>query len=799
MKSMTKLMVVAMILAAALVVAPVAAARDVYNGDVIYVGEDDLNLEGVFNASTGTAGTLVYYSSISDNAGTVGRTIRVANITDLDLTAAAVGSATGTSWYAFNSTITDFRNPGNAAGTVLIEDPSADLRVLLGNSGTTSIDGQSVTRANSIRFRIDHNLAGLRNGTSDPDNYSVMEVRVTTPSGGTVTNLGGEPLRLPLTTNQWVETKPIPLTGLALGTYTARAVWPSNSADLTDSNSVTFEITSGAVTIEADKDSVVRGNDFSVTITGESEQFYWVSVTTAGTNRPMVVPSQVGVEMLADGDTSALIKTTAGGSRTIAFNTSTSTDAKTYTIEVEGPAYRNGTLYANSKTESVKVRVEEGSVTITASGTGTYYVGEDITLSGTCTESETVYLFLTGPNLGSEGVRLIGTMGAVTNGDDGTFTTAEVEGDDTWSYTWETSRIDRALTSGGYTIYAVSEPRDRQHLGDAKYATTTVQLRPGFITATLSSANIARGEDVVITGTAQGNPAAGVNIWIFGKNFYGNPNGDVLARNENVESDGTFEFELDGSVTKDLTAGQYFVIVQHPMGSEFEVAQGSGSSINNIYRAGPEGDVTNTTDRVFVAELTRLQASEAANALIDALESPYVNDAYTKLTFFLEDAWIRIDPIGDQSAGSTFTITGTTNLAAGGELIVEVTSAAFQPGAAGETSGFSSDAGTVTIQQGETANTWSFEVDGTTFRPDQYTVTVESIETQTSTSTTFNIVEGPAPTPTGTETTTPTGTETTTPTGTTTTEPTPTQSPGFGALVALAGLGAVAFLVLRRD
>ncbi|WP_366900272.1 PGF-CTERM sorting domain-containing protein, partial [Methanoculleus sp.] len=34
---------------------------------------------------------------------------------------------------------------------------------------------------------------------------------------------------------------------------------------------------------------------------------------------------------------------------------------------------------------------------------------------------------------------------------------------------------------------------------------------------------------------------------------------------------------------------------------------------------------------------------------------------------------------------------------------------------------------------------------------------------------------------------------------TTTTQATPTTTPGFGALLALAGLGAVAFLVLRRD
>jgi len=789
MKSMTKLMVVAMILAAALVVAPVAAARTISSGDTIYVGEENLNLERVFNASTGTAGTLVYYSSISDNAGTVGRTIQVANIADFDLTATAAGSATGTSWYAFNSTTTDFRNPGNAAGTVLIENPSMNLRVLLGEKGTTSVDGQSVSRTSYIRFRIDHNLAGL-NTDGMPDRYNLVEVRVTTPSGGTVTKLDGKDLKVHLGQAQWNETPAISVANLSTGTYTARAVWSSDSADLTDSNSVTFEVTSGAVAIEADKDSVVRGNDFSVTITGESEQYYWVNITTSastGKAQPELVQNQVGWQK---GDkTHGLFKTTAGGTRTVAFTTNSSTDAKTYTIEVAGPVNETGFKISDVavKTDSVKVRVEEGSVTITASGTGTYYVGEEITLSGTCTESDTVYLFMTGPNLGSEGVNPE-TLERLNNADP---LEVDVEGDDTWSYDWETGNLG-ALEAGGYTIYAVSEPRDRNNLSGAKYATATIQLRPGFVTATVSGATVASGDDIKITGTAQGS-TNDVRIWIFGKNFYGDAENSRVVHVEtvSVEDDGTFEYELDN--TESLSSGQYFVIVQHPMSDDYAVGIDDDKRRYLIGPGLPEAGSAGSVD------LTQRTASAAANAVINALNSPYSDDKYTKLTFFLEDAWIRIDPIGDQSAGSTFTITGTTNLAAGGELIVEVTSAAFQPGAAGETSGFSSDAGTVTIQQGETANTWSFEVDGTTFRPDQYTVTVESIETQTSTSTTFNIVEGPAPTPTGTETTTPTGTETTTPTGTTTTEPTPTQSPGFGALVALAGLGAVAFLVLRRD
>ncbi|MDN7012395.1 DUF3821 domain-containing protein [Methanoculleus sp. FWC-SCC3] len=787
MKSMTKLMVIAMVLAAALVIAPAAAERDVYDGDVIYVGEDNLNLNEVFDASTGTAGTLVYYSSISDTAGTVGRTIRVTNITDLDLTATAVGSATGTSWYAFNSTITDFRNPGNAAGTVLIEDPSADLRVLLGKSGTTSVDGQDVTRATKIRFRINHNLGDLGNGTADAANYSVMEVRVTTPSGGTVTNLGGQPLRLPLSTNQWKQTNPINLTGLPLGTYTARAVWPSGSADLTDSNAVTFNVVSGAVAITSNKDNVVRNSDFAVTITGESETHYWVNVTTNVDNRPMIAPNQVGVVDLVNNGTAAIVKTTAGGTRTIALNTSATTDARTYTIEVRGPVDKNGTAIPDTtvRTESVRVRVEEGAVTITSSGTGVYYIGEEITFSGTSTDNDTVYLFMTGPNLHGNGVGLE-TLNPVTSGQEDNFTDVEVEGDDTWSYEWNTAMLNRFPDAGGYTVYAAAAPQGRNDLSGVKYASTSIQLRSGFITATTSGATVARGDDLVITGTAQGNPDDGVKIWVFGRNYYGDF-GRLEVINANVETDGTFED--DSLITDNLASGQYFVVVQHPMSGGFGVVARGDS----IYRLGADGNPD-----VFVANLVGLQASEAANALIDALDSPYVDDTYVKLTFVIEEAQIFIDAIGDKAAGSTFTISGTTNLAVGNDLNIEVTSAAFQPTSKTEASGFASVAGTAEVQEGDGVNTWSFEVDGTSFKPDQYIVRVESIDADMTATANFNVVEE-VPT---TQPTTPVETETPeeTPTETETTEATPTtQSPGFGALLALAGLGAVAFLVLRRD
>jgi hypothetical protein len=50
---------------------------------------------------------------------------------------------------------------------------------------------------------------------------------------------------------------------------------------------VTFEILSKAIAISSNKDTVVRGKNFVVTITGESKQNYWVFVKDASLSNQM--------------------------------------------------------------------------------------------------------------------------------------------------------------------------------------------------------------------------------------------------------------------------------------------------------------------------------------------------------------------------------------------------------------------------------------------------------------------------------------------------------------------------------
>ena len=790
MKSMTKLMVVAMVLAAALVVAPAAAARTVTeNGTTIYVGEENINFAPGSGTTPFAAGFssenvkwLVHYSDPS--AGAVDKTINAAqngNITELTKT--AVGTTTGT-YYVFTSGDTANRNA--AVGFVNIQYPDVALDVVLNQSQKDSVAGKSVTRDTKLDFKVTDNIVGLNDR---------MDIEVTLPGGGVVTYFGNQDLKGKVTLGGTVQyLGALDLSNAEAGTYTAVAKWPSNSdfyGKGFDSKPVTFEVSTKKLAISANKDTVVRGNSFTVTITGESKQQYRLFVkdaSIASEKYPAIATGQNGLKGAYNATYNATLKgyydegtfnsrdmiveTTAGGTRSIQFNTNQSTDDRQFTIRVEDPA-------KTSTYDEVKVKVEKGEVTITASGTGVYYIGEEITLSGTNTDSDYVYLFLTGPNLGTNGVKLADAKTKVLGSGlayRDNYTVESVETDDTWSYKWDTSSLGQVIDAGGYTIYAVAEPRTKDDLSDVKYATASVTLKSAFITATTSGATVAKGDKLLITGTAQGNPD-NVYVWIFGKNYR------ALAKSASVESDGSFEYKLESGETKDLTAGQYFVVVQHPMSKGFGV-RASGTSI--------EGDGINSVD------LANLQASDAATALVNALDSPNVDDTYTKLTFVIEEPQIFIDPIGDKEAGSKFTISGTTNLAVGDKLIIDVTSAAFQPSKKTEASGFGSTSGTATVEKGDGMNKWSFEVDATGFKPDQYIVKIESVETDTTTTANFNVVE-PKPTtqPTGAATTQPTGTATTA----TTTAPatTPTQSPGFGALVALAGLGAVAFLVLRRD
>lgn len=819
MKSTSKMMVIAAVflVAVAMVIMPAAArtTTDINSGDTIFLYEQNLNLTPV---NSSASFTLNYYKDDDTTSG-IDTTINVNDPSDFSLmedVASKVGTKTGR--YFVDNSKTEY---------VWIKKPAVTLKVVLASPNhSDSVAGKTVTSNSAIAYQLIASDVGgsTVNSTSG---YATVNIEVTTPSGGVVKELGGVNLagielnKSNVYTDDVRAAIDLSAGNLDSGTYTAIAKWATpggfdNYAD--DSNTVSFTLSTKKLSISANKESVVKGNAFTVTIQGDSKTNYFLYIKEKGglgsDEYPVLASSQPGVTVnLADSTlqsmmannsgsfanvtsggnalTFANVNTKSDGTRTIEFQTNSTTSDETYTIKV------SENKKTGAKDDDVKVKVEKGAVTITAEGSGSYYFGQEIKLSGTNTEGDYVYLFMTGPNLGDgDGVSLENTSlsvkKATTSAATG-FVQEDVESDDTWEYTWNTGDLEgKTLSEGSYTVYAVSnylddnkEPVYKGNLADVEYATIGISLRKGFITGTTNVQTLAKGDDLKITGTAEGDPDD-IYVWIFGKNYYGK--NDKVQDSESVDDDGTFEYKLDD--TDNLASGQYFVILQHPMaktGSGYDVLWDSTNS------------VLDAPGLASSVNLLNLQASDAATAVINAIDSANVDDTYTKLTFMVEEPRIDIDTIGDKSIGSTFTITGTTNLAVGDELSVSVQSASFTATTKTESSGFTGDSGTVTVTEGaDGLNKWSFDVDASNYKADQYMVKVEGIDVPDATaSAQFNVVEGTPTTPV-----TPTESVTTVPTtqATTTVPPTttPTQ-PGFGALISLIGLGAVAFLVMRRN
>ncbi len=631
----------------------------------------------------------------------------------------------------------------------------------------------------------------------------------------------------------------------------------------------TITLVSNTVSISANVDSVVRSKQFSVTITGKPNMVYhlWVKGTSTMSGGyddqpPMLVPNQAGLyqdsvlgtnyDPAATGlalngnytwqngagktiyqDVSfgsysgATYPTVTGngtyvygnvtmsnaGTRTIAFTTTNWTKAQQYTIRVE--QYFGGST--GYKSDEVQVTVAKGAVTIVAAGDQSYYLGEEVQFSGTNTESQTTYLFISGPNLGQYGAAMAPSdnnprVHSLPSGptipetaDQNMLVQAAVQGDNTWSYKWGTSSI--ALDAGTYTIYATSQPSsaDSNQLAYVAYGTVSIIIKKPFVSATASQSTVAQGDNVFITGTAEGQPSEGVMIWILGKNY-------AAIATQSVNSDSSFSYEIKKEVTKPLYAGQYFIVVQHPMqNNRFDVYPGdasgnaaTGTAAVSVWTVNQADPTQPPTSDFQLQGANSLQGSDAAEALIEAINSANVDDTYTKLQILIENPVITIDPVGDRHVGDKFTITASTNLAVGDEVLFEVYSSSFQPTQKSQSGEFSGATGTVTVTQGTGGlNALSFDVDASTFKPDEYLVTATAVLQDATGTALFNVLEASAPTATPTAvanvtTAAPTMMPTTVPpTAVATPTKTPTQ-PGFGALVALIGLGAVALLVVRR-
>ncbi|HJK21326.1 MAG TPA: hypothetical protein O0W98_02050, partial [Methanocorpusculum sp.] len=640
---------------------------------------------------------LVLKAELKDNQGTSvdGKTVTKNTEITFSLQAPHVGPASGQETQNINDAFDNIYATLDESADVITETSykyikenasyiDGNLTAVLTTTPTKNLEDslsdykqglEKTTIANEVatfKESLDKTIVGNPNNVNyTKELYPVVHLTFTTPAGGKTTLFGDKSYAAAFLSKN-VETVVGTSNagdGAQAGLYTVQAEYIAPTLFdryAKESNTVTFTVQSATVAISAAKDSVIRSNPITVTIQGEAKTSYYVYIQgckKGQADAPALLGEQLGYqgeEPIGDTETAYVFETDASGQRTIEFTTNQSTDDKTYTIEVY-EKYENDELTGDH--DSVKVKVEKGAVTITASGDGSYYIGSEITLSGTNTDSDTVYLFITGPNLDSNGVQLLDLKESAANGG----SPVSVKTDNTWEKTWDTSRT--GLDTGAYTIYATSGSYGKNSLSKTEYATVSVSLKQPFLSAVPSGTIIAKGDDLYIRGTAEGEPN-NLNIYIFGPNKFKDDS-------VNVEDDGTYEKKI--KIDSDWASNQYFVVIQHPMyNGDFDAKLNKEDSGEMFFYIANAGNPATEQASFYVTGTNKLQGSNAADALTKMIDNANIDDIYTKLTFTVTEPRIDITNPGDQGVGTTFTISGTTNLAVGDQIIVEVASSSFE-------------------------------------------------------------------------------------------------------------------------
>lgn len=227
-----------------------------------------------------------------------------------------------------------------------------------------------------------------------------------------------------------------------------------------------------------------------------------------------------------------------------------------------------------------------------------------------------------------------------------------------------------------------------------------------FVSGTINSGTIAKGDDAFIVGTATETQFSGVAIWIFGQNFF---NYFVV----DVQPDDSYNLQIPSGLTKQMPTGQYFVVIQHPMtNGRFDVipcvSKGSlivKNSFNN--------------ETFTVQGINSIMGIDAETNVIEFINKTTIDDTYTKLQFFIEDPVIRINPVENKKSGDKFTISGITNIAIDNEIFMEIMPGQIIP----ELKSYFGIKGIIRVVRGlEGYNSLSFDVDLATAQLGDYVI-----------------------------------------------------------------------------
>ena len=548
------------------------------------------------------------------------------------------------------------------------------------------------------------------------------------------------------------------------GTYKVQAIFNSGLAEVTPFDLLADSLNSFSFTVVEKDDATIAGSVDTV-YSGQT-----ATITVEGT--PGVKYNVVldGVTIPED-QLLVLENVTQSGDEKLNYTFQMPNTGKaSFTAKIVGNDDDEGTIQLvldgeELKNQKVVIAVSAPVVTATL-GAPSYFIGEDIKITGTSTSSidaDTFTFNISGTNLAEQ-------------------TLTKEETDKLKGKEWEVVLgIPFKVDVGTYTI--------KIYQGDKVVKTLAVALKQPFISIVEAPEVVVQDTEVEFIINAEA--AVGVKAYFFGTNYFK----AVPATLEDEDVANEFTVTLTRAYTDAMSAGQYFAVFQHPMyDGKFNimVADDKKFYLNDAANAVKDDGDANT-DSVALFNVTDRQTANAAQALCDALDTQNIDDMYVKYSFFVvgEDQSFTMSEIPSEIVkGDKLVISGVSTANADDTVTVEMISTAF---AAVPKETVGSAAFIVVTTEVAKDGTWEVTLDTSDLNVDEYSLSVACDGADKPwKNVNINVVEG-ADTPDTPDTPDVPDTPDTPDT------PTEPETPGFGALAALAGLGAVAVLLLRRE
>ncbi|MBN1455144.1 MAG: hypothetical protein JW945_02675 [Methanomicrobia archaeon] len=532
------------------------------------------------------------------------------------------------------------------------------------------------------------------------------------------------------------------------------------------SNTVTFTIYKRDITLTASNEEPNVGQEIKFTVQGPPKEDIIIL-----TDKPDVAVMVDGKEKVPDvDDADSLFREADGkysqdGGATVKVFTTNENGAFTFVMKFDDDKKVNVEvqLEADEDTkDDIDIDVSERDVELIVDRT--VILGKDIELEGTSSTGKEVDIFV-------EDVLFADNEDI----DDGEFDFDIKTGDG--------AEITELRRTGSVKIEVivdrVDEDGDRiddQDLGDDEDtdASIVIRLVSGDLTAEQDDDVLTtEDEDYGISGKAAG--ADEVAVLVFGPK-----GGSQIMTNDDTfeeiavdEDDDTFEEDEVFTTNTDTDTGTYTTVV---------VAKGD----DGVFGKDIDDDLSDYYDGELGGKTADQILDILASDLWDAAGS---DDLYAIMQFRVQSAWIMLDEIADVAEGEPLNVTGTTNRADDTSILVSIDGPSVL---AGDVTEVEDGTFAVTIDtEGAAEGTYTITADDGDGNTDAATVRIGAAAPATPTP--APATPTPAPTATPVPTPAPTAAPTATPTPAT---PTP-EEPGFEALFAIAGLLAIAFLVLR--